>query len=69
MKMDIKTIVSDSNRIYNALSQNIKYLYSELQELTRLGDTQLCLALCQLLRDGRIYRLQVAGVIYYQKGK
>lgn len=67
MKMDFKAIVNDSNRIYETLSQNIKYLYEELQELTRLGDTQLCLALCQLLHDGRICRQQENNLVYYLK--
>lgn len=66
MKLDFKAIVTDSNRIYSTLSQNIKYLYSELQELTSLGDTRLCLALCQLLHDKRIYCLQENNTVYYQ---
>ena len=51
MKMNLKTIIEDSNRIYGQLSQGIKYLYDELQEITRMDDTQLCLAICRLLRD------------------
>ncbi len=67
MKMNLKNIVEDSNRIYEQLSYNIKYLYKELQELTRMDDTQLCLAICQLLRDGRICRQQENDLIYYLK--
>lgn len=67
MKMNLKTIAEDSNHIYELLAQNIKYLYRELQELTRLGDTRLCLAICQLLRDGRICRRQEENLIYYLK--
>ncbi|MBP3553596.1 MAG: hypothetical protein J6K05_10605 [Bacteroidaceae bacterium] len=67
MKMNLKTIIEDSNRIYGQLSQGIKYLYDELQEITRMDDTQLCLAICQLLRDGRICRSQEDNLIYYLK--
>lgn len=65
MKMNLKTIVEDSNRIYGQLSNGIKYLYHELQELTNMGDTQLCLAICQLLRDGRISQWQEENLVYY----
>lgn len=67
MKMNLKSIIEDSNRIYGQLSQGIKYLYDELQEITRMDDTQLCLAICQLLRDGRICRRQEDNLIYYLK--
>lgn len=65
--MNLKAIVEDSNHIYEQLSHNIKYLYHELQELTSMGDTQLCLAICQLLRDGRICRKQENNLVYYLK--
>lgn len=67
MKMNLKTIIEDSNRIYELLSHGIKYLYYELQELTCMDDTQLCLAICQLLRDGRICRQQEDNLVYYLK--
>ena len=65
--MKMKRIIEDSNRIYEQLSSGIKYLFHELQELTHMSDTQLCLAICQLLRDGRICRKQEANLIYYLK--
>jgi len=65
MKMNLKTIMEDSNRIYGQLSNGIKYLYHELQELTNMGDTQLCLAICQLIRDGRLYQHQEDNLVYY----
>lgn len=67
MKMNLKNIVEDSNHIYEQLSQGIKYLFYELQELTRMSDTQLCLAICQLLRDGRISQYQEENLVYYLK--
>ena len=67
MKMNLKNIVKDSNHIYEQLSQGIKYLYHELQELTRMDDTQLCLAICQLIRDGRISQRQEDNLVYYLK--
>lgn len=67
IKMNLKNIVEDSNHIYEQLSQGIKYLYHELQELTRMDDTQLCLAICQLIRDGRISQRQEDNLVYYLK--
>lgn len=67
MKMNLKNIVEDSNHIYELLSQGIKYLYHELQELTRMDDIQLCLAICQLIRDGRISQRQEDNLVYYLK--
>lgn len=67
MKMNFKNIVEDSNHIYKQLSQGIKYLYHELQELTHMDDTQLCLAICQLIRDGRISQRQEDNLVYYLK--
>ncbi len=65
--MNLKTIVEDSNRIYEQLSHGMKYLHHELQELTCMNDTQLCLAICQLLRDGRISQRQEDNLVYYLK--
>lgn len=67
MKLNFKTILQDSNHIYELLSNNISYLFKELQELTKFDDTQLCLAICQLLQDGRMHSMQVDNQIYYYK--
>ena len=67
MKLNFKTIFQDSNYIYELLSSNISYLFRELQELTKFDDTKLCLAICQLLQDGRLLSMQVDNQIYYYK--
>ncbi|MBO5382509.1 MAG: hypothetical protein J6A40_10565 [Bacteroides sp.] len=67
MKLNFKTILQDSNHIYELLSNNIRYLFRELQELTNFDDTKLCLAICQLLQDGRMHSMQVDNQIYYYK--
>ena len=67
MKLNFKTIFQDSNYIYELLSSNISYLFRELQELTKFEDTKLCLAICQLIRDGRMQSMQVDNRIYYLK--
>ena len=67
MKLNFKTIFQDSNYIYELLSSNISYLFRELQELTKFEDTKLCLAICQLIRDGRMLSKQVDNQIYYCK--
>lgn len=67
MKLNFKTIFQDSNYIYELLSSNIRYLFRELQELTNFDDTKLCLAICQLLQDGRMHSMQVDNQIYYYK--
>ena len=67
MKLNFKTIFQDSNYIYELLSSNISYLFRELQELTKFDDTKLCLAICQLLQDDRMYSMQVDNQVYYYK--
>lgn len=67
MKLNFKIIFQDSNYIYELLSSNISYLFRELQELTKFDDTKLCLAICQLIRDGRMRSMQVDNQIYYCK--
>ena len=67
MKLNFKTIFQDSNYIYELLSSNISYLFRELQELTKFDDTKLCLAICQLIRDGRMRSMQVDNQILYCK--
>ena len=67
MKLNFKTIFQDSNYIYELLSSNISYLFRELQELTKFDYTKLCLAICQLIRDGRMRSMQVDNQIYYCK--
>lgn len=67
MKINLKIIIEDSNHIYGMLSNGIKYLYHELQELTHMDDTQLCLAICQLIRDGRINQHIEDNLVYYLK--
>lgn len=67
MKLNFKTIFQDSNYIYELLLSNISYLFRELQELTKFDDTKLCLAICQLIRDGRMRSMQVDHQIYYCK--
>ena len=65
MEINLKKIIEDSNHIYGTLKQNIKYLYNELQELTNMDDTQLCLAICQLLREGKNCQRQENNLVYY----
>ena len=67
MKLNFKTILQDSNHIYELLSNNIRYLFRELQELTNFDDTKLCLAICQLLQAGRMLSMPVDNHIYYYK--
>ena len=67
MKLNFKTIFQDSNYIYELLSSNISYLFRELQELTKFDDTKLCLAICQLIHDGRMRSMQVDTQIFYCK--
>ena len=67
MNLNFKTIFQDSNYIYELLLSNISYLFRELQELTKFDDTKLCLAICQLIRDGRMRSMQVDHQIYYCK--
>lgn len=56
--------IQNSMRLLDTMSIGYKYTYRELQEKCGFTETQLCLALLCLLRDGIISQYRDADVVY-----
>lgn len=48
------------------LQQNGQSTFQQLQSETKLGDTDLCLAICTLIMDGKILQQRSHGIVYYE---
>lgn len=60
------TINSNSRNLCSVLQQNGQSTFQQLQSETRLGDTDLCLAICTLIMDGKILQQRSHGIVYYE---
>lgn len=48
------------------LQQNGQSTFQQLQSETNLGDTDLCLAICTLVMNGKILQQRSHGTVYYE---
>ncbi len=58
------SIVKNSNILLNKMYLGCKYTYHELQRICNLSETQLCFAIMNLLRDGKICQYRDSDVVY-----
>jgi len=58
-------IKTNSRKVFNIMKQTQHYSFSELQSFTLLENTELCLALIQLLQEGKIAQYKDESGIYY----
>ena len=47
-------IKQNSQRVYDLMKQMCRYTFKELEQATSLEGTELCLALIELQREGRL---------------
>ena len=64
--MNLEIIKENSKAVYQVIRQAYSRTFNELQRLTRLSSTDLCLALAQLLRDSKIEQGKNDLGVYYQ---
>ena len=64
--MNFERIKENSKAVYQVIRQSYSCTFNELQRLTRLSSTDLCLALAQLLRDSKIEQGKNNLGVYYQ---
>ena len=64
--MNFEIIKENSKAVYQVIRQAYSYTFNELQRLTRLSSTDLCLALAQLLQDSKIEQGKNDLGVYYQ---
>ncbi|MCM1313178.1 MAG: hypothetical protein NC206_09105 [Bacteroides sp.] len=65
MIFDMELVRKNSRKVYAAMACMCRYSFEELEKLTSLGCTELCLALSLLLREGRIEQGRDADGIRY----
>ena len=62
---NLEIIKQNSRRVYNLMKQMYRYTFKELEQVTSLDSTDLCLALIELQREGRLeYGKSEAGIYY-----
>ena len=62
---NIEIIKQNSRRVYDLMKQMYRYTFKELEQVTSLDCTDLCLALIELQREGRLeYRKNETGIYY-----
>ena len=64
--MNFERIKENRKAVYQVIHQAYSCTFNELQHLTRLSSTDLCLALAQLLRDSKIEQGKNDLGVYYQ---
>lgn len=51
--------------VYKALSRTVRCTFAELQNLCRLGTTELCLGIARLMQENKIREERLDGNVYY----
>ena len=62
---DEKTIKSRSMGVYKALSNALRCTFDELQNLCKLGTTELCLSIARLMQEHKIRQEREGDNVYY----
>lgn len=65
MAFSKQTIISNSKKVYASMYQMVYYTFNELQKICQLGNTELCLALVQLIQEKKIKQGRNKQGIYY----
>lgn len=60
-------VKQNSLRVYHRMKEMYRYTFSELEKLSSLTSTELCLALLELQRQGRLIHGRTDEGIYYER--
>ncbi|MCM0221108.1 hypothetical protein J8L06_20830 [Bacteroides fragilis] len=62
---NMEIIKENSRQVYDLMKQMCHYTFKELEQVTFLESTELCLALIELRREGKLeYEKNEIGVYY-----
>lgn len=65
MMFNKDSIVTNSRKLYATMKKMYHYSFSDLQGESHLNDTDLCLAIGQLLQEGKLMQRKGTDGIYY----
>jgi len=65
MNFDKSIIRHNSIKIYHLMKEMYQYSFDDLQGETKLNDTDLCLALGQLMQEGKLRQVRNSSGIFY----
>lgn len=65
MTINKEMIKKNGGRIIGTMQRMCRYSFEELQRYTRLGSTDLCLALLLLVQESRIEQNRDGAGVYY----
>jgi len=60
------TIIKNSRQLYQSMNKASHYSFNDLQGWSHLDDTELCLALGQLMQEGKLSQYRDSTGIYYE---
>ena len=60
------TIMRNSRQLFHNMRKMSHYTFSDLQGGSHLNDTELCLAIGQLMQEGKVTQYRDAKGIYYE---
>ena len=60
-----ESIVNNSRKLYAVMKKTSQYSFDDLQGQSHLTDTDLCLAIGQLMQEGKLTQRKESGCIYY----
>ena len=65
MSVNISSIKSNSRKVYDVIARCTRCTFAELQGLCHLANTDLCMALVQLIRENKIEQKSGKQGVYY----
>lgn len=64
--MNLQFIKKNSALVYDVLLHYTRCSFDQLQKLCKLANTDLCLALAQLMRENKIQQFTECQSVYYR---
>lgn len=64
---NMEIIKQNSKKVYDLMKQMYRYTFKELELITSLNSTELCLALIELQREGKLEYGKGETGIYYAR--
>lgn len=65
MKFDKSIVARNSIKVFHLMKGMYHYTFDDLQVESKLNDTDLCLAIGQLMQEGKLRQVRNSSGIYY----